>query len=64
MPEEFQEKRPSAFKKLLKKTWIKRPLRGRPPKPKSEKIAAISIRLHPLVLAWAKSEGKKTGVGY
>jgi uncharacterized protein (DUF4415 family) len=38
--------------------------RGRPPKPGDEKAAAISIRLHPQVLRWAKAEGEKRGVGY
>ena len=29
-----------------------------------EKYVPISIRLHPQVLAWAKAEAKKRGVGY
>jgi uncharacterized protein (DUF4415 family) len=38
--------------------------RGRPLKAEDEKAAAISIRLHPQVLRWAKAEGEKRGVGY
>ncbi len=37
---------------------------GRPPKNETEKYQAISIRLHPQVIAWAKAEAKKQGVGY
>ncbi len=37
--------------------------RGRPPKGK-EKARAVSIRLNPKVLAWAKKEAKRRGVGY
>jgi uncharacterized protein (DUF4415 family) len=55
----------SKFKKAIeKKLGTKRPARGRPPKPQDEKFEAISIRLHPLVVAWAKSEAKRKGVGY
>lgn len=58
-------KETSKFKKAIeKKLGTKRPSRGRPPKPTSEKFEAISIRLHPLVLAWAKNEAKRRGVGY
>ncbi len=38
--------------------------RGRPPKPGELKYEAVSIRLNPQVLVWAKSEGEKRGVGY
>ena len=41
-----------------------KPRAGRPPKPAAEKFLPIAIRLHPSVLAWAKREGKKRGVGY
>ena len=37
--------------------------RGRPPKG-SEKYRAVSIRLNPRVLTWAKKEAKRRGVGY
>ncbi len=37
---------------------------GRPPKPEGERYRAVSIRLHPQALAWAKKEGKKRGLGY
>jgi uncharacterized protein (DUF4415 family) len=55
-----------AFRKAIeKKLGVKRPVRpGRPPMPPAEKAKAISIRLHPRILAWAKSEAKKQGVGY
>lgn len=45
------------------KLGSERPRRGRPPKG-SEKYAPVSIRLHPRVLAWAKRQGKKRGIGY
>lgn len=38
--------------------------RGRPVKSEAEKHEAISIRLHPQVLSWAKAEGERRGVGY
>ena len=55
----------SAFKKgIEEKLGEKRPNRGRPPKNADAKFEPISIRLHPLALAWAKREAKKRGVGY
>lgn len=38
--------------------------RGRPPKPGDQKYEAVSIRLNPQVLLWAKAEGDRLGVGY
>lgn len=38
--------------------------RGRPVKNENEKYEPISIRLHPKVLAWAKQEAQKRGIGY
>ncbi|MFM2432973.1 MAG: hypothetical protein RLZZ511_4187 [Cyanobacteriota bacterium] len=38
--------------------------RGRPPKPGELKYEAVSIRLNPQVLQWAKAEGERRGVGY
>jgi uncharacterized protein (DUF4415 family) len=38
--------------------------RGRSPKPEELKYEAVSIRLHPQVLMWAKAEGEKRGVDY
>jgi uncharacterized protein (DUF4415 family) len=38
--------------------------RGRPAKSETEKYQSVSIRLHPQVIAWAKSEAEKQGVGY
>ena len=43
-------------------TGKKRKLRGRPPKSSIEKYKAISIRLHPRVIEWAKREAKKKGL--
>jgi uncharacterized protein (DUF4415 family) len=40
-----------------------RPSRGRPPKG-AEKYAAISLRLPPRVIAWARREAKRRGIGY
>jgi len=37
--------------------------RGRPPKG-ADKYTPISIRLHPRVVAWAKREARRRGVGY
>lgn len=37
--------------------------RGRPTK-EEEKYEPISIRLHPKVLAWAREEARKRGIGY
>lgn len=40
-----------------------RPRRGRPPKG-DDKSCAVSIRLNPKVLAWAKNEAKRRRIGY
>jgi len=53
----------AARKAIEKKLGTKRPQRGRPPKG-TEKYQAISIRLSPKALAWAKKEAKRRGVGY
>lgn len=37
---------------------------GRPPKNEADKYKATYIRFHPKVVAWAKAEAKKRGVGY
>lgn len=53
------------FRKAIEKvSKTKRAARGRPAKNLEEKYMAISIRLHPQVLNWAKKRAKKTGVGY
>jgi uncharacterized protein (DUF4415 family) len=54
------------FRKAVEaKTGKKRlPRRGRPPKAPTAKYRPIAIRLHPRVLAWAKREAKRRGVGY
>lgn len=38
--------------------------RGQPVKNDEEKYEPISIRLHPKILAWAKEEAQKRGIGY
>jgi uncharacterized protein (DUF4415 family) len=37
---------------------------GRRPKTETEKYKPISIRLHPMIVEWAKAEAEKRGVGY
>ena len=59
-PEETERFRRAIEQKL----GTKRPSRGRPPKTPDEKFEPISIRLHPLALAWARQEAKRRGVGY
>lgn len=51
-------------KAIEEKTGKKRTSRGRPAKSDDEKFVATSIRLHPKIIAWAKKEAKKQGVGY
>lgn len=46
------------------RTGVRRPARGRPPKPDAERYRATSIRLHPKVMAWARREARKRKVGY
>lgn len=53
----------SARKAIEEKLGRRRPRRGRPPKG-GEKCTPVSIRLHPRVIAWAKKEAKKRGLGY
>jgi hypothetical protein len=59
------EKELKIYRKAIEeKLGVKRPFRGRPPKPSAEKYRAVSIRLHPLILKWAKKEAKKRGMKY
>jgi uncharacterized protein (DUF4415 family) len=59
-----EEEVQSARKAIEEVTKVKRKSRrGRPPKV-IEKFVAVSIRLHPKVLTWAKLKAKKRGVGY
>ena len=59
-PEESQ-----AFRAAIADQFgIKLKQRGRPTKEAAEKYEPISIRLHPKVLAWAKAEAEKRGIGY
>ena len=60
-PAEVRGYRKAIEAKLGKK---RRRRRGRPPKTASAKYRPVAIRLHPLVVAWAKREAKKRGVGY
>jgi uncharacterized protein (DUF4415 family) len=53
----------AARRAIEQKLGKPRPRRGRPPKG-SEKYLAVSIRLNPKVLSWAKREAKRRGVGY
>ena len=53
----------AARKAIERKLGKARPQRGRPPKGE-EKYRAVSIRLHPRAVEWAKQEGEKRGVGY
>ena len=59
-PEESQEFRAA----IAEQFGIKLKKRGRPVKEDEEKYEPISIRLHPRVLAWAKEEARKRGIGY
>jgi uncharacterized protein (DUF4415 family) len=53
----------AAHKAIEERLGRKRPRRGRPPKG-AAKYKPVSIRLHPRILAWAKKEAKRRGVGY
>ncbi len=46
------------------RTGMPRPARGRPSKSEAERYQPTSIRLHPKVIAWARREARKRGVGY
>jgi len=48
---------------IVAKLGKARPRRGRPPKG-AEKYLPVSMRLHPRIVAWAKREGKRRGIGY
>jgi uncharacterized protein (DUF4415 family) len=54
----------AARKAIEMKTGVSRPPRGRPAKSEADKYKSTSIRLHPKVLAWARKEARKRGVGY
>lgn len=41
-----------------------KPRTGRPPKPEDERFVPTMIRLNPKVVAWARKEAKRRGVGY
>ena len=53
----------AARKAIEHKLGTERPRRGRPPKGLA-KYQAVSIRLSPKALTWAKKEAKRRGVGY
>jgi len=46
------------------KTGAPRHVCGRPPKAEPDRYLATSIRLHPKVVAWARREARKRGIGY
>jgi uncharacterized protein (DUF4415 family) len=48
---------------IAAKLGKRRASRGRPPKG-ADKYTPVSVRLHPMVLAWAKREAKRRGIGY
>lgn len=54
----------AARKAIQEKTGMARPPRGRPAKPGVDKYQPTSIRLHPRVIAWARREARRRGVGY
>jgi uncharacterized protein (DUF4415 family) len=54
----------AARKAIEAKTGVPRPPRGRPPKSERDRYQPMSIRLHPKVMAWARREARKRGVGY
>lgn len=53
-----------ARKAIETKLGKKRKSRGRPPKSNDERYCAVSIRLHPKIVIWAKAQAKKKHVGY
>ena len=59
-PKEVRENR----KAIENKLGIKLAPRGRPPKHPLERHTALSIRLHPKVIIWAKHQAKRRGIGY
>ena len=54
----------AARKAIELKTGVPRLPRGRPLKSEEDKYQPTSIRLHPKVIAWARREARKRGVGY
>ena len=40
------------------------PRMGRPPKHPAHKYRPVYMKLHPRVLAWARAQAKKRGIGY
>jgi uncharacterized protein (DUF4415 family) len=54
----------AARKAIELKTGVPRLPRGRPSKSEEDKYQPTSIRLHPKVIAWARREARKRGVGY
>jgi uncharacterized protein (DUF4415 family) len=51
-------------KAIEEKLGVRRPPRGRPLKKVSERSCAVSIRLDPRILKWARAEAKRRGLGY
>ena len=59
----FEQARQMISQKLKIQSFEPRAHRGRPPKG-ADKYAPVSMRLHPRVVAWAKREAKRRGIGY
>lgn len=52
-------------KEIANRLGCARPRRvGRPPKRGAEKYRAVSMRLHPQILKWARMRGRRLGLGY
>ena len=54
----------AARKAIEAKIGMPRSARGRPSKSQEDKYQPTSIRLHPRIIAWARREARKRGVGY
>jgi hypothetical protein len=54
----------AAPRAIEQKTGVPRQTRGRPPKAEAEKHLPPTIRLHPKLLAGARREARKRGIGY
>jgi uncharacterized protein (DUF4415 family) len=54
----------TARRAIEQKTGMPRAPRGRPDKSEEDKYQPTSIRLHPKVMAWARKEARKRGIGY
>jgi len=53
-----------ARRAIAERTGRPRRSRGRPPKDPARRYVRTTIRLHPKVVAWARSEAHRRGIGY